>query len=110
MSLEQALLIVFLVVLPLIQYLMQHVRRRTAPPRQAKDAPSSANRPPLREQHPALSQVAEALTNRTVRRAEQQPTATMRRGNRFDLRRAIVFMTLIGPCRATRPYDLPDSG
>lgn len=117
MSLEQVVLIFFLVVLPFIQYLRRNAPQRTGPPKQTGAKPS-ANRQPLREQQPPPLQDAEVLEDWTVDpivdpiidMSKRQTTAIINRGNRSGLRRAIVLMTLIGPCRAASPHDLPDSG
>ena len=119
MSLEQVLLIAFLVVLPLIQYVMELVRKRNKLLEQV-GLPPSARRPPMREQELALSQNARPAasgveyTNTRVGpaadRSAQRSAAVTVVGNPFDPRRAIVLLTLIGPCRAVSPHGWPDNG
>ena len=120
MSLEQVLLIVFLVVLPLIQYVMQLARKRNKSPEQAKGLPPQVKRPAVQEQQPVLPQNARPAasgmkyTNKRVAPAAdwsaQRSAAVTGLGDPFDPRRAIVLLTLFGPCRAASPHGWPDNG
>jgi hypothetical protein len=125
MSLEQVLLLAFLVALPLFHYLTRLARQRNELPNQAEGLPPSAHRPPVQEQQPPLprsarrtasgamtapAQETDALMNSTAGRSARRGRAVVGLGNRFDLPRAIVLMTLIGPCRAMDPYEWPQSG
>jgi hypothetical protein len=123
MSLEQVLLIVFLVVIPLIQYVVRLSRQQNESPRQAESLPPSAHGPPMRERRPpqatedrTLSHAVITPENNPARNADAPVALTIRgRARRapaamglrdpLALRRAIVFMTVIEPCRAIRPYD-----
>ncbi len=119
MSLEQFLLIALLVVLPLIQHVMQLARKGNKLPEQAKGLPPRMKGPAVPEQQPALPREAHpAASGATIAPVEYTnprvgPTAARRAqrsavvtslGNPFDARRAIVLLTLIGPCRAARPH------
>jgi hypothetical protein len=123
MSLEQVLLIVFIVVLPLIQYLMRLSRQQNESPRQAESLPPSAHEPPMRERQPRPATEDRTLSDgvitpeRKPARNADAPVALTIRGRAWRapaamglrdplaLRRAIVFMTVIEPCRAIRPRD-----
>jgi hypothetical protein len=114
----------------LFQYLVQRIGRR----RQQSEAPQEEPLPqeepvpqqePLSEtwgRTPAIPAVSPVPVER-VRRSEALATsaAIPRRrsavrsllGTRRDLRRAIVIMTTLGPCRAFEPFDtrhLPTAG
>lgn len=132
MSTEQILLIVALLVVPLIQSILRAARKEHGDkPTQAESLPSSAHRPPMRELQPPPATedriVSHAMTTperKPAQDADRQVVPPIRRSTRrgtaviglrdpLDLRRAIVLMTFIGPCRATRatsPHDWPDSG
>jgi hypothetical protein len=124
MSTEQVLLFVAFLVLPLVQYLL-----RAAPqgegrePAKADGQASSARRPPLPELLPppaledrALSHAIHTPELKPAFDADRRVAPPIRRSARRaktavglrdprDLRRAIVLMTVIEPCRAIRPYD-----
>lgn len=123
MSTEQILLIVAFLAVPLIQSILRAVRKRHGDkPTQAESLPSSAHRPPTRELQPPPATedpiVSHAMTTpeRRVRNAGRSMAPPARRSRRrgtavvglrdpFDLRRAIVLMTLLGPCRAIEPHE-----
>jgi hypothetical protein len=117
MSLEQLLLIAFIVVLPLIQYLVRLARQRNELPKQAEGPPPLAHRPPVpRTAHHTASGAMTAparnpdlLVIPTAGRRARRGAPVVNLRNRFDLRRAVVLMTVIGPCRAASPHDWPDS-
>jgi hypothetical protein len=58
----------------------------------------------------APPQRADAPVDSTARRRARRGTVIVGLGTPFDLRRTIVLMTVIGPCRATDPYDWPHPG
>ena len=128
MSVETLLLIAVLIVLPLIQQLMQAQRQRNRPrTAQAESrsdtivrtppselAPPVPDTPHAESDAPAAS-VSEPVSSHTsgpltltprLEPPKGQSTA-MDLGTRRDLRRAIVLMATLGPCRATAPYDVP---
>lgn len=123
MSTEQILLFVAFLVLPLAQYLLRAARQgRGREPVKADGQASSAGRPEPPELLPpamedsALSHAintsafkpgpdaARPVTSPTRRSARRTKVAVALR-DPLDLRRAIVLMTLIEPCRAIRPHD-----
>jgi hypothetical protein len=53
------------------------------------------------------SPVAPDATNRPITRPRQTPGGWP--GRAVDLRQAIVLQTVLGPCRANRPYEGPDA-
>ena len=120
MSFEQILLIAFFLVLPFIQYVIQSARKRNKLP----ESLPPAKRPPLQQRQPALRQNARpAASGATIAPAEytntrvgpaadrspQRSAAVTGLGNSFDPRRAIVLLTLIGPCRAASPHGWTDN-
>jgi hypothetical protein len=125
-SLEFLLLLAVVVLLPLIQQLLRAARQRDRrTPERAEGQPAPAERPAMREPQPprpaarhtssaamtaregtpapdAAGPVAPALT---AHRSTGRRTAVVSLRNPLDLRRAIVLMTMLGPCRATKPHD-----
>jgi hypothetical protein len=104
------LLIVF-VLIPLVNYILNRMGRRFEYPmptrqripdmgmrRQAAPGPSPASAP-IREQAQAAPPIARMMPSR--RRWSRQTLFRTKR----DVRRTIVAMTMLGPCRA---YDPPD--
>lgn len=125
MSTELLLLLLFFLLLPLLQRLLG----AASPPepdtperaRQRMEAPEHAPRPPT----PAVPRPAATASNRLTGAAEPKrtparivaepavPAPTVRRStrrravaldlrHRRGLRRAIVLMTILGPCRANQ--------
>ena len=121
MSFEQLLLIAFFVVLPLIQFVMRLLREPHELPKQPGSPRPPAPRLPTQELPPAAEDHARfeaaALSERKPARKSDRSEVpairpSARRGpaivglrDRLDLRRAIVLMTVIGPCRAVDPHD-----
>jgi hypothetical protein len=123
-STEQILLIVALLAVPLIQSGLRAVRKRRGDkPGQAESLPSSARRPPMGElqpppatedrivSHAMTTPASKAVRNagRSVappaRRSMWRGTATAGLRDPFELRRAVVLMTLLDPCRAIEPHE-----
>jgi hypothetical protein len=123
-STEQVLLLIAFLVLPLLQPLLRASRQGQArEPANADDQPPSPGPPPLPELLPppvmedrALSHASNTPELKPAFDADRPVAAPIRRSPRraktavglrdpLDLRRAIVFMTVIEPCRAIRPYD-----
>jgi len=107
----QILLLLFFIVLPLVNFLLQRVRKR-------REHRSPQEKPV----EPIATQLQTSRSPRLARRADrgQAPTSPARpvaplAHNRFtkrsllgsprDVRRGIVIMTLLGPCRAFDPPD-----
>ena len=129
MSIEQILLLVVFVVLPLVQYLLRTARERDGrKPEQAEGPQSPPDAPLPVPTGPPLAPAARhtlsdamAVRERTPRRDAAPPVvlppAPRRSARRRaavvdlrdpnDLRRAIVLTTILGPCRATNPYEGP---
>ncbi len=124
MSTEQILLIVALLAVPLIQSGLRAVRKRRGDkPGQAESLPSSARRPPMGELQPPPATedriVFHAKTTPDSKevRNEGRPVAPPARWSSWrgtaaaglhdpvELRRAVVFMTLLDPCRAIEPHE-----
>ena len=108
--LTQILLLLAFILFPLINWLLQRMQRRfeTQAPRQPPPQPAPrtfAKPPPIeiivpsREQLPAAGLPEPSLfrRNRSVKRSLFR--------SRRDLRRAIILMTVLGPCRANDPED-----
>jgi hypothetical protein len=131
-SVEALVLFALFIVLPLIQQLIQATRQRNQhPPEPAeRQSPGTLARtppppelavPPLPDTTPhaasdaipaggrmpapdARGPVTPALTPH--RAMERRTTVGLR--TRRDLRRAIVLVAMLGPCRASNPYDWPE--
>jgi hypothetical protein len=130
-SVEALILLALLIVLPLIQQLVQATRQRIQRPpgpaeRQspgtlARTPPPELAVPPLPDTTPhtafyaisaggrepapdAGGPVTLALT--PLRTMGRRTTVGLRA--RRDLRRAIVLVAMLGPCRASSPYDWPE--
>lgn len=130
MSLEQIVGIAILLLLPLVQYLKDRIvpghdagtddpgtrdtrdvgngdaRNRRRPPHEAlpvlaplpaTPAAAPRGRPPLPERP----------QDRTIRRSRPPGLPAAKRRDQGELRKGIVLMTLIGPCLADRPHDVP---
>jgi len=134
MSFEVALLIVFFLLVPLVQFLARAARAGQEPePAQPADTPlspagtpSSVDRPPTREMQQILAPEDRTLVEGTAapkREPAQKPHRPVApaaggstgRGRSIlafrgplDLRRAIVLRMVLGPCRASRPPDWPE--
>lgn len=126
MSTEQVLLIVFLLVIPLIQFLVRLARQGNELPEQAGSLPPSARRPPEPELEPppatedrTLSDAMTAPERKPEQNADRAVAPAIRRTARrgaavvglydpLGLRRAVVLMTVLEPCRAIRPHDSPE--
>jgi hypothetical protein len=121
MSPEQLLLIVVLLMLPLIQYLLGARKQHGHEPAQAESLPPSVHRPPMPvlqpppaaenqtrsgaitpEREPAQDAGAPAAA---IRRSTRRGTAVVGLYDPRELRRAIVWMTVLEPCRAVHPHD-----
>jgi len=123
MSFEQILLIVFFIVVPLVQLVMRLLKQQgnspdpsAGPPRPAKRPPPPVRHRPLPQTLPQIAAAAMAVPAQAqsepakppVRRAAQPAATGVGFRSTFDLRRAVVLMTLIGPCRAASPWRDPD--
>jgi hypothetical protein len=112
MSVEFFLLLAVFVLLPLIQRFLQAARERDArtPPERTErlPEPTPAARPPTIPVLRPRPHVAEApvMLAPPQRRARRAPAAGL--SHRLDLRRAIVLMAILGPCRAHDPHDRPE--
>ena len=128
MSAEQLLFLVLLVAIPLLERLIRAMRartdgsrgqRRTELPLPASPLPPAL---PQAKRHAAAEQLRASERQPPVRGERKQVPATrqrtahsaraMRRGTALrpviaggDLRRTIVLMAILGPCRALEPKD-----
>lgn len=106
---ETIILLVLFILIPLANYVLERMRRRYAAPPDSRRAPDTG----VRRQAPPPAPSAARRE-----RAQQTPPAVVVRGrrspigkqhalfrNKRDVRRAIIAMTILGPCRA---YDPPD--
>jgi hypothetical protein len=113
-GLEQIILLLIFILVPLINFIMHRVRTR---PEDNRSKEQSVEPIPRRTQARPTTVVPKLAESRTRTAAPQPPIissaplATSRSTNRAllrtprDLRRAIIIMTILGPCRA---YDPPD--
>jgi hypothetical protein len=159
MSVEQLLLVVFLVVLPLVQWLIGAMRARSGGPSGDRDAVPTrrtVSRPPPRApdaggagpqkrptevrvpaappraavphavRHAPEPHSAPQRESRVRRDRQHRPPANPRHGDPErptraatpmrggigggDLRRAIMMIAVLGPCRAVEPWDASQRG
>ena len=107
MSVEQLLFLVLFVLLPLLNMLRKALRnRRPAPPvpEARREEPRPVLPPPM-VLHPVPALARPPARATTVERRPVQ-AAEQRRRTAFspsDIRRGIVIMTILGPCRALEP-------
>jgi hypothetical protein len=130
MSVETLILVALLIVLPLIQQVIRATRERSqhfpapaerrSPGTVARTPPPELAVPPLPDTKPPVASDAPAsalpparqgggpltIALKPQRTMEQQAAVGLRA--RRDLRRAIVLVAMLGPCRANSPYDWPD--
>ena len=131
MSFEALVLLVLFLVLPLIQQLIQATRQRNQLPPEpaggqlpgtlARTPPPALAVPPLPDTTPPTASDAISAGGHvpaqegggavtlapTLHRAMGRGTTAGLRTRR-DLRRAIVLAAMLGPCRASHPYDWPE--
>ena len=131
MSIETLVLVALLIVLPLIQQVIRATRERSQhfpapaerrpPGTVARRPPPELAVPPLTDTKPqaasdAMPASALALARQgggplpislRPQRTMEQQTAVGLRAPR-DLRRAIVLVAMLGPCRANSAHDWPD--
>jgi hypothetical protein len=106
-SLEQILVLFIFVLLPLLNWLLRRLgrRRERQPPLPPYDPEqrqrATVSEPVARAPQPARDRIQ-------VREAPPAPAEVRRRGistnslfrSRVEMRRAIILMTILGPCRA----------
>ena len=114
LGLEQIILLLIFILAPLINFIMHRVRRR---PEDNKSKEQSVEPIPRSTQPRPTTVVPKLAESRTRVAASQAPTlasaplATSRSIKRAllrtprDVRRGIIIMTILEPCRA---YDPPD--
>jgi hypothetical protein len=123
MSPEQLLLLLVLIGIPLVDRLFRAIRARTVPDVPHNDRPAPAplplELPPEAPPAPSASLGAEpepaaVLEPAAPVRARQPPpparhsVSRRRVVARGDLRRGVVLMAILGPCRAVRGWEAPD--
>ncbi|MFN3325617.1 MAG: hypothetical protein ACK5AZ_19140 [Bryobacteraceae bacterium] len=121
MPAEVIVLIIIFVVLPLLQQLLEKAReaerrRQQPPPQQRQPQQRERVRPaprriPEEVVRPEPVRIREVPSVRAAPAAARirrpKPLVTLR--NPRELRRAVVMMTVLGPCRANRPHEWQDS-
>lgn len=106
-NLAPVLLLILFALLPLVNYILSRLRRRFEPPPRPRQptsdmgfrrqvAPAATRE--IREAAPLT--LAEPVTLRRERGSRRALFITGR-----DLRRAIIAITILGPCRANEPPD-----
>jgi hypothetical protein len=115
---ELIYVLIFAAILPFLHYVVQRIRRR----RQQSEAPQDEPLPEIWGRAPAIPAVSPVPPERVGQSEALAASAAIPRrrsavrsplGTRRDLRRAIVIMTILGPCRAFEPFDirqLPTAG
>ncbi len=117
MTPEQLLFLAVFALVPLINFLLPWLRKRMEgagarqPEPAPREAPPRATRPhPLQ---PARTNVTQEGPRREVLPVRIQPLAVRRfahgrLGSRRELRRGIVLMAILGPCRGLERRQPPD--
>lgn len=106
---EALILLVLFILIPLANYVLERMRRRyEASPDARRRAPDSGVRRQPAPVPPSVTrrERVQPAPDTVVRRREREPRPSALLRNKRDLRRAVVVMTILGPCRA---YDPPDS-
>ncbi len=112
LGLGQIILLIVLILVPLIKFVMQRVGRR--PSGQMPSDNSSTDIP--RGRRITSTPTSPPRTSRNqVRASEELPVSTLPSRSRFtkrsmlatrgDVRRGIIMMTILRPCRAFDPLD-----
>ena len=112
MSFEQILLLLAFILLPLLNLLFQRIKRRVESETPAEEPVTRVPRPPRAvPARPSSSRPAGDRGRRLESPALAVPPRRLRFNKRSlfrtprDLRRGIILMTLLGPCRALDPPD-----
>jgi hypothetical protein len=106
----QILILIAFILFPLISWLFQRMQRRfdSQAPRQPspQPAPRTYAKPPPME---VIAPSRERVRVRDKRESPPRPTRQLRKKEIFtgrrDLRRAIILMAVLGPCRAVDSAD-----
>jgi hypothetical protein len=104
--LGQLLALLLFIVLPFLSWLLERLRRRFEPPPARRQpppqpAPRTFSKPaPLNVPEPAPQPIPPPEIIDIRRRRAGRPSKKKLFTNRRDLRRAIILMTVLGPCRA----------
>ena len=106
----QILVLLAFILYPLINWLLQRMQRRyqSQAPRQppAQPAPRTfAKAPPMAVIAPAMERTPSAKVPETLSSRRKQFIKRSLFRSRGDLRRAIILMTVLGPCRANQTLD-----
>ena len=81
------------------------------PPLPAEFRHTSPDRKATHKRRPMRDETSQAATSRqTAGRSVRRPLSAMRVNSRSGLRRAIVLLTILGPCRANDPYARSEGG
>jgi len=109
-NIEPIIVLIIFILIPLANYVLERMRRRFEPPsprrqpmpdmgfpRQAAPAPTTAS-------HAPRERAQEAPPNRVLASSRSRWSRKTLFRTRRDVRRVIVAMTVLGPCRA---YDPP---
>ncbi len=112
MSVEQLLFLVLFVLIPLFNILRRVLTKRPPPvPAPVRVEPMPAL-PPRRELLPVPA-LAHPPARETTAERRPAPVAEPRRRKPYlhssDVRRGIVIMTILGPCRALEPETAPET-
>ena len=117
---EELIYILIFGAILLFQYVMQRFarRRQSGAPQEEplpQEEPIPQDLPEIWGRAPAISAVAPVLVEPVVRSEAFAASAAIARrrsavgpllGSRRELRRAIMIMTILGPCRAQEPPDI----
>ena len=106
----QILVLLAFILFPLINWLLQRMQRRfeSQAPRQppAQPAPRTFAKPPVTEvMAPSMERMPSVRVPETLVSSRKHFIKSSLFRSRNDLRRAIILMTVLGPCRANQSLD-----
>ena len=108
--LTQILVLLAFILFPLMNWLLQRMQRRFESQTPSRPPPQPAPRtfakaPPIEIVASPRERVPPAKSPETLLSGRNQPIKRSLFRSRRDLRRAIILMTVLGPCRANRAED-----
>jgi hypothetical protein len=119
-TIEQVLLVIIFILAPLINFIMRRARRRLADQLPRQEPPAPTQRQPrvvLTAAPPAAPSPAGTHAPQQTRvpaisvsRAQRRFSKRSLLGSPRDVRRGIIIMTILGPCRANEPPDEKGAG
>jgi hypothetical protein len=102
---ETILLLALFVLIPLANYVLERMRRRYGEPPVSRPVPDMGMRRQAPPPAARRERAPEPPTEIAVARAGGRDFKNTLFENKREIRRAIIAMTVLGPCRANDPPD-----